>query len=368
SMPWYSEAGGKTLLAHLETLPIAQDRNLENFRFPVQFVQRPNLNYRGFAGQIASGSVKRGDDVLVLPSRRKSRVKAIDTFSGEVEQAFAPMSVTVRLEDEVDVSRGDMLVHASDLPEVTQDLRAMLVWMSETALDVGKSYFIKHASQYVRARVDAVAWAMDLETLQQQPAQTLGLNEIGCVQLRTHRPVFFDPYTQNRATGAFVVIDSITNDTVAAGMIVEAGPRAVGGTSEQETQVSTTERERQLGHQAALIELRGDRERARRLAFALERVLFDRGQLAVAVADPEPLAPASAQEVCARLLGLGARVIFVGALEPERTTLSALGARRTRVAVSGDAQALELAVDTKSADLEALALDLIERMAVAGAL
>ncbi len=366
-MPWYDEAGGGTLLSHLETLPIAQDRNLYNFRFPVQFVQRPNLNYRGFAGQIASGSVKRGDEVVVLPSRRKSRVKGIDTFDGEVEQAFAPMSVTLRLEDEVDVSRGDMLVHADDLPQVAHDLSAMLVWMSETPLDVGKSYFIKHASQYVRARVDAVSWAIDLETLEHQPAPSLGLNEIGCVRLRAHRPIFFDPYASNRAAGAFVVIDSITNDTVAAGMIVEVG--ASGGASERETQVSTTERERQLGHQAGLIELHGEREHARLLAFALERVLFDRGQLAVAVADLAPLSDAAAREVCARLLGLGARVIFAGTLEPEQATLDALGSRRSRVQLcQGEAQATEFTADVSSADPEAVARNLIERLAVAGAL
>ena len=167
SMPWYD---GNTLLEHLESVPIASDRNHDDFRYPVQYVLRPDLNYRGFSGAIASGVVKKGDQVMVLPSRRTSTVVAIDTFDGEKEQAFAPMSVTLRLADEIDISRGDMLVHPDNLPHVAQRFETMLVWLSERALDRQKSYLLKHTTQMVRANVEHVAYTTDLETLKQTPA------------------------------------------------------------------------------------------------------------------------------------------------------------------------------------------------------
>jgi sulfate adenylyltransferase large subunit len=193
--PWYQ---GQTLLEFLETVPIANDRNLEDFRYPVQYVLRPHLDYRGFSAEVASGVVRKGDPILVLPSRKTSRVKGIDTFDGEIAEAWAPMSVTLRLEDEIDVSRGDMLVHPTNVPHVAHRFDAMMVWLNETPLDTGKSYLLKHTTQVVRAEVAAVRHHVDLETLEEVAADGMGLNDIGRVTVRCHRPVFFDAYQKNR--------------------------------------------------------------------------------------------------------------------------------------------------------------------------
>ena len=204
SMPWYD---GNTLLEHLESVPIASDWNHADFRYPVQYVLRPDLNYRGFSGQISSGVVKKGDKIMVLPSQRTSTVVAIDTFDGEKEQAFAPMSVTLRLADEIDISRGDMLVHPDNVPRVGQRFETMLVWLSERALDLQKSYLLKHTTQLVRASVEHVSYTTDLETLKQVPATRLELNDIGRVTLSLQKPIYFDGYKKNRGTGAFILID-----------------------------------------------------------------------------------------------------------------------------------------------------------------
>ncbi|HEX3597763.1 MAG TPA: sulfate adenylyltransferase subunit CysN, partial [Polyangiaceae bacterium] len=251
---WYS---GPTLLEHLETVPIAHDRNLSDFRYPVQYVLRPNLDYRGFAGEVSSGVVKKGDEVMVLPSRKTTRVKGIDLYEGEIDAAYAPMSVTLRLEDEVDVSRGDMLVHPRNAPDVAQSFEAMLVWMSDRPLDLGKGYLLKHTTQMVRAQISAVLGQRDLETLEERPAAGLSLNDIGRVRVETHRPLYFDPYEKNRRTGAFIVVDSLTNNTVAAGMIVgaDAGKNARAGERSLETQVSPAERRERLGQSGAIVVL-----------------------------------------------------------------------------------------------------------------
>ena len=243
--PWF---GGRTLLEHLETVPIASDENHDDFRYPVQYVLRPNLDYRGFAGEIAAGVVRRGDTVTVLPSRRTTRIKAIDTYEGEREIAFAPMSVALRLEDEVDVSRGDMLVHPDNLPSVAQRFEAHVVWMSEKPLDRAKSYFLKHTTRLVRAEIERVVGHIDLETLGEVPAEGLSLNDIGRALVRTHRPIFFDSYERSRNTGAFILIDSLTNDTVAAGMIVSEGRDGAGRREPGlRSQVSPAERKERLG-------------------------------------------------------------------------------------------------------------------------
>jgi bifunctional enzyme CysN/CysC len=297
NMPFY---GGQTLLEYLETVPVAADRNLDDFRYPVQLVLRPNLDYRGYAAQIASGVVKKGDAVMVLPSRKTSRVAAIDTYGGEVDVAFAPMSVTLRLADEIDVSRGDMLVHPTNAPRVAQRFDAMMVWLHERPLDPEKAYLLKHTTQTVRAQIERVDFAVDLETLEHVPAKDarLGLNEIGRVSVRAHRPLFVDAYRANRSTGAFVLIDSLTNDTVAAGMIEAAGDAREGAPSGHDagegarTQVSPSERRERLGHGAAAVVLEGLAPAALlRVAFAAERLLFDRGALAAVVVDPRAVGP-----------------------------------------------------------------------------
>jgi len=217
--PWHR---GGTVLDYLESVPAHGARDSRAFRYPVQYVLRPNLDYRGFAGRIASGVVKRGDAVTVLPSGRKSHVRAIDTHRGEVTEAFAPQSVTVRLEDEIDVSRGDMIVHPGDLPLATRTFDAHLVWMHEAPLDPTRTYLLKHTTQIVRADVERVHWRKDMDTLAEVPAPSLGLNDIGRVTVTAHRPLLVDPYGDNRETGSFILVDPIGNGTVAAGMILRA--------------------------------------------------------------------------------------------------------------------------------------------------
>jgi sulfate adenylyltransferase large subunit len=278
--PWYD---GPALLDHLETVPIARDRNLSDFRFPVQYVIRPNLDFRGFAGQVASGVIRRGDPITVLPNGRTSRVKSIVTWDGELEEAFAPMSVTLCLEDEVDVSRGDMLVRSANLPHAGRRFEANLVWMNQKALTPNRPYLIKQASQTAQARVREIRARIDVNTLAHGPASELELNEIGVVSVEAQRPLFFDPYRRNRATGAFILIDPITNETVGAGMIQHA--HAASGPAGR---VSVAERQAARGHAPLAIALEGDPE----IAWALERRLFDHGYTVHVIHRPEDLAQA----------------------------------------------------------------------------
>ena len=288
--PWYE---GATLLEHLETVPVARDREGREFRFPVQYVLRPHLDYRGFAGQVASGEVRAGDAVRVLPSRRRTHVKAIDVWEGEEARAFAPMSVTLRLADEVDISRGDMIVHEDATVRVVERFAAMLVWMSERPIDPHRSYLVKHTARVVPARVEKVAWKLDLDTLAEHPAEGLALNDIGRVVVRANRPLFVDAYAKNRVTGAFIVIDALTNDTVAAGMILDEGALGadgMGDSARPRSRVSTTERRQRLGQSGAVVWVEtmgvpgdGVLERAGALASALERALFDRGRVATVI-------------------------------------------------------------------------------------
>jgi bifunctional enzyme CysN/CysC len=224
--PWYE---GPSLLHHLEHVHIASDRNLVDVRFPVQYVIRPQsttvTDYRGYAGQVASGVLKPGDDVMVLPSGMTSKITAIDTADGPVDEAFPPMSVTVRLTDEIDISRGDMICRPHNAPAVAQDIEAMICWMDETApLRVGAKYAIKHTTRTARTVVRGLQYKLDVNTLHRdEDAGQLGLNEIGRVKLRTTVPLLADEYRRNRTTGGFILIDETTNRTVGAGMIIEAG-------------------------------------------------------------------------------------------------------------------------------------------------
>ncbi|KUL35370.1 sulfate adenylyltransferase subunit CysN, partial [Actinoplanes awajinensis] len=223
--PWYE---GPSLLHHLEHVHIASDRNLVDVRFPVQYVIRPQsttvTDYRGYAGQVASGVLKPGDEVMVLPSGLTSTIAGIDTADGPVDEAFPPMSVTVRLNDEIDISRGDMICRPHNAPAVAQDIEAMICWMDESApLRVGGKYSIKHTTRTARAVVRGLQYRLDVNTLHRdESADGLGLNEIGRVRLRTTVPLLADEYRRNRTTGGFILIDESTNRTVAAGMIIEA--------------------------------------------------------------------------------------------------------------------------------------------------
>ncbi|MEH1130622.1 sulfate adenylyltransferase subunit CysN [Micromonospora sp. CPCC 206061] len=222
--PWYE---GPSLLHHLEHVHIASDRNLVDVRFPVQYVIRPQsttiTDYRGYAGQVASGVLKPGDEVMVLPSGFTSRIAAIDTADGPVDEAFPPMSVTVRLEDEIDISRGDMICRPHNAPAVTQDIEAMVCWMDESRpLQVGAKYAIKHTTRAARTVVRGLQYRLDVNSLHRDEGATqLTLNEIGRVRLRTTVPLLADEYRRNRTTGGFILIDETTNRTVAAGMIIE---------------------------------------------------------------------------------------------------------------------------------------------------
>ena len=224
-MPWYE---GPALLHHLERVHIASDRNLVDVRFPVQYVIRPQsttvTDYRGYAGQVASGVLKPGDEVMVLPSGFTSRISSVETADGPVAEAFPPMSVTVRLEDEIDISRGDMICRPNNAPAVAQDIEAMVCWMDETRpLQVGGKYAIKHTTRAARAIVRGLHYRLDINSLHRdESAGELRLNEIGRVRLRTTVPLLADEYRRNRTTGGFVIIDESTNRTVGAGMIVEA--------------------------------------------------------------------------------------------------------------------------------------------------
>ena len=214
--PWFE---GTSLLQYLETVPIDQDRNMHDFRFPVQYVLRPNLDFRGFSGKVASGIIRKGDEIMALPSRKTSRVKSIVTYDGELEYAFCPQCVTITLEDEIDISRGEMLVKPDNIPFVGRHLQTKLVWMDEEPMDRGKQFFLKANTNTTRATISAIDYRIDVNTMEHLEGKDFKLNEIGQVQITTAKTLFFDAYKQNRATGAFILIDPITNNTCAVGMI-----------------------------------------------------------------------------------------------------------------------------------------------------
>ena len=226
SMPWYQ---GPSLLYHLEHVYIGSDRNLIDARFPVQWIIRPQTDehhdYRGYAGEIASGTFRKGDEVTVLPSGKRSRIARIETFDGELEAAGPPLSVSILLEDDIDVSRGDLLCRPHNQPTVANQLDAMMCWMTDAPLQQRGRYLLKHTTRTVKALVEDLRYRIDVNTLHRdQTATELGLNEIGRVRLRTGGPLLLDPYDLSRTTGGFILIDETTYDTVGAGMVVQAGP------------------------------------------------------------------------------------------------------------------------------------------------
>ncbi|MCP3145023.1 GTP-binding protein [Pyxidicoccus xibeiensis] len=276
--PWHE---GGTLLGWLESLPHQRRLDGAPFRFPVQYVLRPHQDYRGLAGQVASGTVRVGDEVQVLPSGRRTRVAGIDTFDGPLEEASATASVTLRLADEVDASRGDMLAHVDSPPQALHQLEAMLVWFGEQPLDVSRRYLVKQATRTAPAQVERVLWRKELEDLSEQPAESLALNDIGRVRLVCRRPLLVDAYRENRRTGAFIVIDALTHDTVGAGMVL--GPAETGARGAVEASlVSAEERRARLGQVGTLVLLPATPDAASR-AFELERRLFDLGRHVAAV-------------------------------------------------------------------------------------
>jgi len=293
--PWYS---GSTLMNFLETVYIGSDRNLQDFRMPVQYVNRPNLDFRGFCGTIASGIVRPGEEIMVLPSRQTSKVKEIVTFDGTVEEAFAPLSITLTLEDEIDASRGDMIVRPGNLPRSRDQIEAMLVWMDSEAMVPGKTYLFKHTSQTQPGTIESLKYQVDVNTLHRNPAPELGLNEIGRVSISLNAPIHFDAYRRNRSTGAFIVVDRITNATVAAGMILDksgdGSPKSVWDDEAQNddnktefSAVSAEERTARFGQKPATVLLTGLTGSGKTsIGQAVERKLFEQGR-AVAMIDGE---------------------------------------------------------------------------------
>ncbi len=289
NMPWYD---GQTLLHVLENVHVAGDRNLVDFRFPVQQVLRPDLDFRGFSGTVASGAVKVGEEIVALPSGKTSQVKEVVTFDGPLDGAFVGQAVTLTLEDEIDISRGDMIVRRHNLPTVSGDFDAMLCWMDEERMDMRTPYVLKHTTQKVKAYIRDIQYRIDVNTLHRQDSDGFGLNEIGRVSIRTSRPLFFDSYQRNRATGSFILIDPVSNRTVAAGMIRERSRSVeeVTRTRHAESRKSTNVRwesggitqgdwEVRNGHKGAVIWCTGYSGAGKStVAKGLVRTLFDDGR------------------------------------------------------------------------------------------
>ena len=270
NMPWFS---GLPLMEALNTVKIANDHNFDDARFPVQYVNRPNLDFRGFCGTVAAGVFRKGDVVTALPSGKSSKIKAIVTYDGDLQEAFPPMAVTFTLEDEIDVSRGDILIGKNKTaPVVSDKFRANIVWMAEKPLTPGRQYAIKLATRSVYGSISLIHHRIDVNTLEHHDANELKLNEIGSCTVSVNAPVVFDPYKNSKWTGSFIIIDRLTNGTVGAGMIT--------GITDDEglLPVSADDRAARFSQTATAIALTGVNSRA--LAYQLERKLFDNGHAA----------------------------------------------------------------------------------------
>ena len=270
AMPWYA---GPSLLELLEALPSAQETSSAPFRFPVQRVLRPDHTFRGFAGQIASGTVHRGDEIAVFPSRRSAKIERIVTFGGDLEEAIAPLSVTLVLDRELDISRGDLIAGIGATPVVASSVKASLVWMDQRPLDLNRRYLLKHTSHTVPAFISLVDHRVDLSAFKHEPALTLRMNDIGAVSLHLLRPIAVDLYRDNRSTGALILIDPETNATVAAGMVTAAEGQSVTEEEDEAAawgRVTAGEREARWRHRGGVLELSGSSQ----LIDAVERSLF----------------------------------------------------------------------------------------------
>jgi len=286
NMPWFQ---GPCLLEFLENVPVHHRARATAFRFPVQRVIRPDQDFRGYAGQIVSGTVRPGDGILALPSGRRSRVKSIETFDGQLDEAIAPMSVTLTLEDEVDISRGDMLSSSQKPPEAARLFDASIVWLNEQPLDLSRRYVLKHTTQTLPAEVKAVKHRVNIKTLEHEAADRLEMNGIGVLRIETSRPIYFDAYTQNRFTGSLILIDPETNATVGAGMIlapviVERDRSKLAALDLRHERVTPVERIARYRHGGQTVSL-GDRKP---LAWLLERKLFDRGCVVTVIEHASP--------------------------------------------------------------------------------
>jgi len=320
AMPWYK---GPSLLELLESLPTARQKATEPFRFPVQRVLRPDRTFRGFAGQITSGAIRAGDEVAVFPSGRRAKIERIVTFDGDLDEAIAPLSVTLVLDRELDISRGDLITRMASAPAVVRTIKASLVWMDQRSLEPNRRYLLKHTSQTVPAFVSSLDHRVDLAALKRQAATALHMNDIGAVSLRLLRPMAVDLYRDHRATGALILIDPETNATVAAGMITAASESATSGDDDETAawgRVTAGEHEARWGHRGGVLELSGPAQ----LIDAIERSLFAVGAVTCRV-DAEQdlflLEPSLLGTVAAIQSGCGLLALVVRA--GDEATLSA---------------------------------------------
>lgn len=371
--PWYK---GKSLLDFLETVEIGTDQNFDDFRYPVQYVLRPNLDFRGFSAKVASGVVRKGDEVMVLPSMKKTKVKEIVTYDGNLDYAFPPQSVTLTLEDEIDISRGDMLVHPDNLPLIGRTFEAMLVWMDEEDMDVNKQFFIKQTTNTSRVRIDGIRYKVDVNTMSQSKVDKLKLNEIGRAVFTTNRPLYFDPYVKNKSCGAFILIDPITNNTSAVGMIIDKADlkdlftaitdedkkKMISG----ESLVSSAEWKKRLEQDGKVFWITGeDKSYVRLMVYTLERRLYDIGKIAVILnldsTGIEGMTPRDVALMAHKLSNRGIIVICCG------SELSMANAREefVKFRIVGDADAEKPLSDEKIVDEKnviSIIEDLIEKI------
>jgi bifunctional enzyme CysN/CysC/sulfate adenylyltransferase subunit 1 len=326
NMPWYS---GPTLLEHLETVPIRPASSITAIRVPVQYVIRPDAAFRGFAGQVSGGTVRSGDAVMALPSRQISRVQSIVTFDGELDAAVLSQSVTLKLEDEIDISRGDMLVSPDAPPAVSSHFSAMVVWLNELPLQPDRTYLLKHTTRQVKAAVTRIYYRVDVDTLSHESAQELPMNGIASVELETGSPLFFDSYAHSRLTGSFILVDTLSNATVGAGMIQKDLSRhlvhAVNATGASDTSlqaVTPQERIARNGHRPAILLIPNS------VAGSAERALFDSGFQTIVLRGNELSSAAVASSLSS--LWSAAFVVLVSVTDVSTEM------RRTLEAVAGD--------------------------------
>ena len=288
-MPWYH---GKSMLEFLESVHISSDRNFEELRYPVQYVIRPSLHYRGFTSSIASGVIRKGDKIMVLPSMKTSEVDSIIASEGETDYAFPPQAVSITLKDEIDISRGDMIVHPNNLPKIDRHFEAMLVWMDEKPMDTDTRFYIKQSTITTKAHIDTIRYKVDVNTLDKSEIDHLVLNEIGRVVITTNKPLFFDPYKKNRSTGSFILIDPVTHNTSAVGMIIDRFTGKdlkviiTGSIKEQikkgKSLIKVNDREKLYNQKGTTIWITGLHGCGKNeLAYLLERRLFDLGATTV---------------------------------------------------------------------------------------
>ena len=290
-MPWYH---GSSMLEFLENVHISSDRNFTDMRYPVQFVLRPDIAFRGFSGAVASGIVTKGEEIMVLPSLKKSKIKSIVTYDKELDFAFPPQSVTITLEDEIDISRGDMIVYPDNQPRMERQFEAMLVWMDVTPMNLTTQFYIKHTSNTTKARIDEVKYKVDVNSLEKINIENLHLNEIGRVVITTSKPIFFDPYKKNRQTGSFILIDPITHNTCAVGMIIDRldSKNLTSRISDVDkakialgkSLIQTEDYQNKYNQKGETIWISGLHGSGKNeLAFSLEKRLFENGAIAVMI-------------------------------------------------------------------------------------